>query len=132
MARKRRDVTDAELAILQVLWDRGQATIRQVTELLYPGGEASEYATVKKLVSRLEQKGYVRRNAREAAHIFEAKVTRNDLVGQRLDALANDLCGGSRVPLVTSLLRTQQLTEAERRELRRFLDELIRSQPKRT
>jgi predicted transcriptional regulator len=132
MARKRRDVTDAELAILQVLWDREQATIRQVTERLYPGGETSEYATVKKLIARLEEKGYVRRDAREAAHVFEAKMSRNDLLGQRLSALANDLCGGSRLPLVTNLLRAQRLTEAERQELHRFLEELIRTQRKRT
>ena len=132
MARKRRDITDAELAIVQVLWDRGRATIRHVTEVLYPGGTASEYATVKKLLTRLEQKGYVSRDNRDSAHVFEARITRNDLLSRRLDALAEDLCGGSRTPLLMSLLRTQQFAESERDELRRFLDELIRSRPKRT
>ena len=127
MARKRRDVTDAELAILQVLWDRGPATIRQVTEVLYPGGAASEYATVKKLLTRLEQKACVSRDNRDAAHVFDATITRNDLLGKRLNALAEDLCGGSRAPLLMNLLRTQPLTEPERDQLRRFLDELIRS-----
>lgn len=132
MARKRRDVTDAELAILEVLWDRGRATIRQVTEVVYPSGTASDYATVKKLLTRLEHKAYVSRDDRDAAHVFEARITRNDLLGRRLDALAGELCGGSRMPLLMSLVHTQPLTEAEREELRRFLDELIRARPKRT
>lgn len=132
MGRKRKDVTDAELAILRVLWDRGRATIRQVTDVLYPGGSASEYATVKKLLARLERKGYVSRDDRDLAHVFQATITHDDLVGQRLQALSEDLCGGSRVPLLMNLLRAQKLTRQERRELDRLLDELVRSRRKRS
>ncbi len=132
MPRKPRDVTEAELAILQVLWDRGRTTIRHLTELLYPGGGDSEYATVKKLLTRLEHKGCVCRDSREAAHLFEARITRDELMGQRLDAIAAELCGGSRAPLLMNLLRAQSLSEADRQELRRFLDELTRSRRKRT
>ena len=46
MARPIQDVTEAELAVLQVLWDRDAATIRQITDVLYPGGGASRYATL--------------------------------------------------------------------------------------
>ena len=69
MPRKPRDVTEAELAILQVLWDRGRTTIRHLTELLYPGGGDSEVATVKKLLTRLEHKEIVCHDSREAAHL---------------------------------------------------------------
>ena len=127
MARKRRDVTEAELAILRVLWDRGQATIRQVTEVLYPGGGDSEYATVKKLLTRLESKRCVSRDSHEAAHSFQASITRDDLMRQRLDAVAADLCGGLRLPLLMNLLRAERLSEADGKELRGFLDQLIRS-----
>ena len=132
MARKRRDVTGAELAILRVLWDRGRATIRQLTDFLYPGGGLSEYATVKKLLARLEHKGCVIHDRREAAHVFEAKVSRDDLLGRRLDSLAEELCGGSRTPLLMTLLSAQNLTKAQRQELERFLDELIQSRSTRT
>src|SRR5262249_10192887 len=57
MARTPPDVTDAELAVLQVLWDRGPATIRELTPLLYPDVTDASYATVQKLLERLEAKG---------------------------------------------------------------------------
>ena len=132
MAGRRRDVTGAELAILRVLWDRGRATIRQLTDILYPSGGISEYATVKKLLTRLEHKGCVTHDRREAAHVFAAKITRDDLLGRRLDSLAEELCDGSRTPLLMTLLSAQNLTKAQRQELDRFLDELIRSRSART
>ncbi|MBV9122830.1 MAG: BlaI/MecI/CopY family transcriptional regulator, partial [Planctomycetes bacterium] len=57
MARTPRDVTDTELAILEVLWERGQATRRQLMDALYPGGGPAQYATIQKLLERLEGKG---------------------------------------------------------------------------
>ena len=48
------DVTDAELAVLQTLWEQGEATIRQLTDVLYPEGKAAHYGTVQKLLERLE------------------------------------------------------------------------------
>jgi BlaI family transcriptional regulator, penicillinase repressor len=130
MGRKRRDVTDAELAILQVLWDRGQSTIRQVTEILYPGGAMSEYATVKKLITRLEQKGCVGRDMSESTHFFAAAITRDELLSQRLDTIAEELCDGSRTPLLMNLLREQSLSDAERKELRHFLNDLLQKRSK--
>ena len=70
MARTPQDVTDAELAVLQVLWDDGPATIRQLTDVLYPGGGTAQYATVQKLLDRLEAKGFVHRDRSAAAHTF--------------------------------------------------------------
>jgi len=127
MPRKRQDVTDAELAVLQLLWDRERATARQLTDVLYPGGSFSDYATVKKLLARLEKKGHVSRNARDRAHVFEAKTSRDDLLTQRLGAMADELCSGSRTPLLTSLLKAMPLNEQELQELHEFLDQLTRS-----
>ena len=58
------DVTETELAILQVLWDDGETTRRRVTDVLYPGGGEAHYATVQNLLARMERKGFVR-SARE-------------------------------------------------------------------
>ena len=65
MARIPRDVTERELAVLQALWDAGPTTIRRLTDALYPGGGATHYATVQKLLDRLESKDCVRRRALE-------------------------------------------------------------------
>lgn len=124
MARTPQDVTDAELALLQVLWDSGPATIRHLTDVLYPGGNAAQYATVQKLLDRLESKGCVRRDRTPPAHVFSAAIAREDLIGRRLRDMAEKLCGGSLTPLLTHLVRTRRLTTRERQELRDLIDEL--------
>ena len=116
------DVTDAELAVLQALWERGSATIRQLTDVLYPGGSAAQYATVQKLLERLDAKGCVRRDRRPWPHVFTATVDRDDLIGRRLRAVAEKLCGGSLTPLLTHLMTVERLSPTEREELRALLD----------
>ena len=124
MARTPRDVTERELAVLQALWDGGPATIRRLTEVLYPGGAAAQYATVQKLLDRLEAKGCVRRDRAGPAHTFAAALGRDELIGRRLRDMAEKLCGGSLTPLLTHLMRTRRLTPDERRELRSLIDDL--------
>ncbi len=124
MARTPQDVTEKELAILQVLWDQGPATIRRITDLLYPDGGAAHYATVQKLLDRLEAKGFVTRDRAEPAHAFAAAVGRDDLIGRRLQAMAEQLCGGSLTPLLTSLVKSRRLSARERQDLRELIDDL--------
>ncbi len=126
MGRTRQDITDAELAVLQVLWDQGPATIRQLTDALYPPGSAAHYATVQKLLERLEAKRCVTRDRGAAVHVFAAAISREDLIGRRLRAVAEKLCGGSLTPLLTHLVRTTRLTTRERQELRDLIAELDR------
>jgi predicted transcriptional regulator len=124
MARTPQDVTDTELAILQALWERGATTIRQLTDLLYPEGGTAHYATVQKLLDRLERKGFVLRDRRPAAHTFAAAVNRDELIGRRLQAMAEELCGGSLTPLLTHLVRARKLSARERQELHDLIDHL--------
>ncbi len=116
------DVTDAELAVLQALWERGSATIRQLTDALYPGGSTAQYATVQKLLERLEAMGCTRRDRQPWPHLFAATVDRDDLIGRRLRAVAEKLCGGSLTPLVTHLISVERLSPQERQELRALLE----------
>jgi predicted transcriptional regulator len=124
MARTPQDVTDTELSILQALWDRQPATIRQLTDVLYPRGLHSHYATVQKLLDRLEAKGFVRRRRGDGPLEFEATIGRDELIGRKLEDVAEKLCGGSLTPLLTHLVRTRRLTSRERRELRDLIDQL--------
>jgi predicted transcriptional regulator len=124
MARPRTDISDTQLSVLQVLWDRGPQTIRQITDVLYPEGSAAYYATVQKLLDRLEEKHFVKRDRRGPAHSFAAVIERDDLIGQRLQAMAEKLCGGSLTPLLTHLVRAKRLSDRERRDLRTLIDEL--------
>lgn len=121
MARTPQDITDAELAVLQALWDSGPLPIRRITDILYPAGRAAQYATVQKLLERLESKGCVERDRSAAVHVFSATLDRNALVGRRLQAVAEKLCGGSWTPLLTHLVQTQRLSADERQMLRQLI-----------
>jgi len=57
MPKKQAMVTDAELAVLKVMWDRGRLTARAISETIYPDGAESEFAAVHSFLQRLEQKG---------------------------------------------------------------------------
>jgi predicted transcriptional regulator len=126
MKRMQADVTEAELALLQALWESGPATIRQLVERVYAQEGTSVYATVQKLLDRLETKGCVRRNRKETVHVFEAAIDRSDLIGRRLRAVADALCGGSITPLLTHLVEGGELTARDRKELRALIDRLDR------
>ena len=115
------NVTDAELRVLHALWDLGACTIRRLTDHLYPGGGQSSYATVQKLLDRLEEAGCVARDRSAMTHIFVAAVSRDDFIGGQLRAVAVRLCGGSVTPLLTHLLKTETISDEDRKELRRLL-----------
>jgi predicted transcriptional regulator len=124
-------VTDAELAVLQALWSMGLATIREIRDELYPGGETSEYATVQKLLERLEGKSLVRRTRSSIPHTFAAKVDRDQLLGRRLTDIADALCEGSMAPIVSHLVQRRGLTPKERSELRQLIEQTIDQPTKR-
>jgi predicted transcriptional regulator len=124
MQRPPQDVTDAELAILQVLWDRGSATVRELAERIYSEYSASQHATVQKLLERLEAKECVRRDRGVWPHQFVASVAREDLIGRRLQQTADKLCDGAVQPLLTHLVKAAKLSDAERASLRALLDDL--------
>jgi predicted transcriptional regulator len=131
MGRTPQDITGKELEVLQLLWDHGPATIRQLTDQLYPDGGPAKYATVQKFLERLEEDGHVCRDRTASVHIFAAVIGREELIGRRLRDMAEKLCDGSLTPLLTHLVRTTRLTEQERRELRSLIDELDqRSKPR--
>jgi predicted transcriptional regulator len=123
MARTPQDITDAELAVLRLLWTRGRSTVRELTDILYPNGTGAHYATVQKLLERLEIKKFVKRDRKPWPHQFESRIDREELIGRRLQTTADKLCDGSLVPLMTHLVKAQ-LTPEDRQSLRGLLDEL--------
>ena len=124
MARTPRDVTDAELEVLRALWDLPEATIRALADRVYPNGGASEYATVQKLLERLEDKGHVAHRSEGRQNVYTARLGREDLVALRLRETADSLCGGSFTPLLTHLVSGARLSARVLRDLRRLVDSL--------
>jgi predicted transcriptional regulator len=126
MARTSPNITDAEWAVLERLWDQGPASIRQLTGVLYPKGGASEYATVHKLLERLEAKKFVQRRRVASVYLFEATASRDDVVGRQVEALVDKMYGGSLQPLLMNLVRVKRLTVQELRDLLALVDSLDR------
>jgi BlaI family transcriptional regulator, penicillinase repressor len=126
MPRKPQDVTDAELAILHVLWDEHAATARAMAERLYGDVTESNLATVQKLLQRLETKRCIKRNRKTWPHVFTPALERDELIGRRLRSTAEELCAGSFSPLLTHLVKSRQLSPEDRQALRDLLEQLER------
>jgi predicted transcriptional regulator len=115
--------TKLETQIMQALWDRGTASIREIQEAFPEAGRPS-YTTVQTTVYRLEGKNAVRRVKKISnAHIFEAVVSRNAAQSRLIDDLLG-LFGGRTQPVMSHLIESGRLTmddvkEAEK-ELRKF------------
>jgi len=117
-------VTDGELSILQVIWERGEATSREITAALHEEVTDPKMSSVQKLIERLEAKGCVERDRSQRAHRFRPLVSHEEFLRSRLQALADRLCEGAVAPLVTTLLRSKGLSRKERERLRLLIDEL--------
>jgi predicted transcriptional regulator len=114
-------ITDAELAVLKLLWEAESLTARQIRERLYPQGTDSDQATVQKLLQRLERKGFISRDRSSFAHTFRANVSRSDVVGEQLESLAKKLTDGSMIPFIMHAVQNAKLTARARREIRELL-----------
>jgi predicted transcriptional regulator len=123
MTKKPQDVTEAEFTVLSHLWERGPSTTRQLAEALYPKKKGAA-PTVLKLLERLEAKDCVQRDDSGPLLVFSAKVAREDLIEHRLNAVADDLCDGSRTPLLMHLVDPERLTSEEIHMLRQLVNEL--------
>ena len=117
-------ITDGELSILQVLWQRGEATTREITAAVYEEVTDSKMASAQKLLERLEAKGCVQRDRSQRAHRFRPLVSHEQFLRSRLEALADRLCDGALAPLVTTLLRSTGLSRSERDQLRELAGDL--------
>ncbi len=116
-------LANAELAVMELLWEGEWLTARQIQEALYPDASRAQHGTVQKLLQRLEEKGFVERDRSRAVHLFAAAIGREAYASGQLEALADRLTGGSLVPLITQLVEEKKLTRAEIRRLRRLLEE---------
>ena len=114
--------TAAELQILQVLWDRGPSTVREVHEALREE-KALGYTTVLKLMQIMTTKGLVRRNEDQRAHVYEAQQPAEKTKRQLAADMLERVFDGSARELMLHALAAQRSTRQEIEELRNLLDE---------
>jgi BlaI family transcriptional regulator, penicillinase repressor len=113
--------TDAELAVLKVLWARGPLTAKAITEAIYPDGAESEFAAVHSFLQRLERKGLVERDRSSFVHVFSAKASQADILGHELESLVERLGADSIAPLIIQLIDQKRLSKKEAGEIRKLL-----------
>jgi predicted transcriptional regulator len=113
--------TDAELAILRVLWDRGPSTVRQVHDVLGRERPAA-YTTALKLLQIMTEKGLVRRDESDRTHIYHARLSEEQTQRQLVRDLVDRAFGGSASKLVMQALATKRASAEELGEIRRLID----------
>ena len=121
MSREPVHITDTELAVLKVLWDSGSASARDVTEVLYPTCTDSDVGTVHSMLQRLERKRLIDRERSRRPHLFTALISRDEVAGQELSAMAQRLTDGSLVPFLTHLVDADRLSDDDVAEIERLL-----------
>jgi BlaI family penicillinase repressor len=121
-------LSESELEVLKVLWERGAGTVREVNAELSRVGRRWAYTTVQTLLARLQQKGFVTSAKEDVAHTYRPSVSRDELLQQRLSQLEAELCGGTATPLVHALVSGKRFTPEEIAQFRRLLDELEASE----
>lgn len=117
-------LTETELTILQLMWERSEITCREIAESIYDEVNDPKIATVQKLLERLEAKGCVQRDRSRRAHRFRATVSRALFLQHKLQSLADRLCGGSVAPLMSTLLRSPEVSQKDSGELRQLIERL--------
>lgn len=116
--------TDAELAILAVLWERGESTVREVHEVLGQSAPGTGYTTVLKLMQIMTEKGLVVRDESQRAHVYRAQATQQKTQRQLVTDLVERAFGGSPMRLAMQALSTKRASAEELAELRKLLDSL--------
>jgi predicted transcriptional regulator len=113
--------TDSELGILQVLWKTGAATVKQVQQKL--GGDTG-YTTVLKFLQIMTEKGLVRRDETQRAHVYRATLSEDETQRQLVSGLLKRAFGGSTSRLVLQALASKKTSPGDLAEIRKLIDKL--------
>jgi BlaI family transcriptional regulator, penicillinase repressor len=115
--------TDAELAILAVLWRQGPSTVREVHEALHPS-QGTGYTTVLKLMQLMAQKGLVERDESQRSHVYRAASAEAQTQRRLLGDLMDRAFAGSASQLVLRALSVKRASPEELEQIRTLLDQL--------
>ena len=113
--------TDAELAILRVLWQLGPSTVRQVHDVLMRD-RPTAYTTALKLLQIMTEKGLVRRDESDRTHVYQSRLTQEQTQRQLIRDLMDRAFGGSSSKLVMQALASKRASTDELTEIRRMLE----------
>ncbi|MCI0535140.1 MAG: BlaI/MecI/CopY family transcriptional regulator [Verrucomicrobiales bacterium] len=124
MPKKPADVTDTEFAILDVLWNRSPCEIRDIVEAIYGEHSQTLHATIKSLLDRLTEKGFVACDRSRFAHRFSAIISREGYVGRQLQKLADSHFGGLLAPMLLTLAERVKLSRRDHEAIRKIIENI--------
>jgi len=119
---KARKPTDAELAVLRVLWDRGPSTVREVHDAL-AAGRSVGYTTTLKTLQVMLRKGLTLREDHRGLHLYRARHREQETLRRLVLDLVDRAFGGSTSKLVIQALSSRKASPEDLREIKRLLDE---------
>jgi BlaI family penicillinase repressor len=120
MTRQAPVLTDQELEIMKVVWDRETATVRDVYETLRAQRQVA-YTTVMTMMRIMERKGHLKVSRADRAYVYRPARPRQRVLGEMVQEFVDRVFGGATEPLVQHLLRDRRLTEDDLREIARQL-----------
>lgn len=129
MAKRPPTIPDSELDVLKVLWERGQATVREALETLKAAGREWSYATVATLLDRLETKGLVESDRKELAFVYRPTISSQEVRQRRVSSLVDKLYEGEPGLLVLHLLKSHPLDPGQASQVRKVLDQMTAGKP---
>src|ERR1700712_5465281 len=115
--------TESELEILQVLWQKGKATVREVHEALSDLKDAG-YTTTLKLMQIMHEKGLVTRDDSAKTHIYKSNVSKETTQQHLVGKMINNLFGGSASQMVMQAFGNKKPSQKELEEIQKLLDQL--------
>ena len=115
--------TESELEILQIIWDKGLATVREVHEELAKTKDVG-YTTTLKLMQIMHEKGLVKRDESMRTHVYQAAVNKEKTQKHLLSKMIDTLFGGSSTQLVLQALGEQKATPEELEQIQTLLNNL--------
>lgn len=116
--------TDAELAILRVLWEKGPSTVRAVHEAVAKAGGRTGYTTTLKLMQIMAEKGLATRDESERSHVYTAALPQEEVKGGLVSDLIERAFGGAARELVLHALSSRRMSPGDLKKIHEFLDEM--------
>ena len=114
------DLSDSELEVMKILWDKGEGTVRDVLEGLRPKKDLA-FNTVMTFLVRMHKKGYLSRKKQGGIYIYNPKVTKSRTLTEIVDKIINKVLDGSLDPLVTYIAESRNLSPEQIQKLKKIV-----------
>jgi predicted transcriptional regulator len=119
---RRPALSKAEMEVVRIVWNLGEATVRQAVDA-FPPGRNIDFTTVQTYLRRLETKGYLRAKREGRAMVYRPRVRPDDVIRDTVGDLVNRLFDGQTVPLLHHLIRDRSIRKEDIEQLREMIDQ---------